>query len=181
MWGLLIVNILEATVTDALTITIANYLNVIAGVLLIFTLDPLKKVFIDKKNKTKDFLWPSLSFQWIIAYSIWNITFVYLNFPSTTLRHIALLAVPLIVAYYIKGVWIQTRAFTLAAYFIAAFTFSSFFNSFNTPNLGNDLIGLILASLSLTYILSFTILKLIPKSYFSNKKLKFMVSFFKKS
>lgn len=159
MWGLLIINILEATITDSLTIHLANYLNVLAGLLLILTLDPLTKICI-KKKEFNDLLWPSLSFKWIIGYSIWNITFVYLNFPETTFRHVVLLAIPLIIAYYFKGAWIQTRAFTLAIYFMFAFSFPSFLSGFNTPNISGDIIGLILAISSISYMLIFTILEL---------------------
>lgn len=159
MWSLLLVNILEAIITDAFANNFLNYLNLISGLLLVLTIDPVTKVYIDKKSKSKDLLWPSLSFSWLVGYSIWNLTFVYLNFPEIVLRHVVLLAIPLVVAYYFRGSWIQTRAFTLAAYFMFAFTFPDFVSGFNTPNIHLELVGVVLASLSVAYMVALAIIE----------------------
>jgi len=56
----------------------ANYFNAIAGILLIATLDKVDSISVTKDNY-KDVIWNKMTLMWIIGYTIWNWTFVYLN------------------------------------------------------------------------------------------------------
>ena len=51
--------------------------------------------------------------RWVIGYTLWNWTFVYLNYPGLMGHHTAVLSAGLIVALYAPLRWSQTRASTL--------------------------------------------------------------------
>lgn len=115
----LILNILEAVVKDAVAGNIVNYFNATAGILLIATLNRLNSIHIDAKGGHRDLHWGSMSLMWIVGYTIWNWVFVYLNLEfQSSLPHIAVLASALVVAFINKDRWLQTRAYTLGTYFI---------------------------------------------------------------
>ncbi len=118
-YALLAINILEATVRDAVVGNTANYLNAIAGLLLILTLEKVRTVHIDKKGKHRDLYWSGMTLAWIIGYTLWNWTFVYLNFGfQSSVAHIAVLGAALLVVFRDKNRWLQARAFTLGMYFV---------------------------------------------------------------
>lgn len=118
----LAVNIGEAVMQDFSMGLLANVLNAIAGVFSIITLSGYKKIGPDN-TKYKDMVWPEMSVFWIIAYDVWNFTFVYLNFPgSAANQFMVLLACTLPSLFIKKGTWLQARAFTLAAVFMYYFT-----------------------------------------------------------
>lgn len=116
---LLVVNILEAVVKDITTGTIANYVNVLAGILLIVTLDRLDTIRINTASKQKDLRWSSMTMSWIIGYTLWNWVFVYLNFGfQSGMVHIAVLGSAFVMALVDKERWLQARLFTLGAFFM---------------------------------------------------------------
>lgn len=113
------INILEATVRDAVVGNMANYLNAAAGFLLIVTLEKLRTIHIDKKENHRDLLWSGMTLAWIVGYTLWNWTFVYLNFGfQSSVMHIAVLVSAFLVVFRNKDRWLQARAFTLGMYFI---------------------------------------------------------------
>ncbi len=118
-YAFLAVNILEATIRDAVVGNVANYLNAAAGFLLIATLEKLRTVHIDKKGNHKDLFWSGLTLPWIAGYTLWNWVFVYLNFGfQSSVMHIAVLGSAFIVVFRNKDRWLQARIFTLGMYFI---------------------------------------------------------------
>ena len=113
----LVVNILEAITKDVISGSIANYLNAIAGFLLVATLSKIQTIHIDKKFK--DLHWGSMTLSWIIGYTLWNWVFVYLNYGfQSSILHIAVLESALVVAFVDKERWLQARVFTLGTYFM---------------------------------------------------------------
>jgi hypothetical protein len=101
-----------------------NILNGIAGVLNIITLFYGWKEIGPDNSKEKDMVWPKMTIFWIIAYDIWNIVYVYLNFPgSTSAQAMVILSCTIPALFIKKGTWLQARAFTLAAWFMYYFTF----------------------------------------------------------
>ncbi len=110
---LLAVNILEAVVLDLVGHGCAHALNAVSGLLLIATL-PYGQNFtrIDSANCYRD-LHYGIGQRWVIGYTLWNWTFVYLNYPLLAGHHTAVLAAGLIVAMYDPRRWTQTRASTL--------------------------------------------------------------------
>ena len=135
-WTILVflfVNILEAVIKDMTTGGIANYLNVIAGLLLIATLNKINTVHIDARGEYKDLHWSSMTLPWIIGYTIWNWVFVYLNFGfQSSLEHIAVLASALIVGFIDEERWLQARIFTLGTLLNNSFDTNKIMLLYNT-------------------------------------------------
>lgn len=123
----LAVNIAEAVSQDFSMGFLPNVLNGIAGVLNIITLFYGWKQIGPDNSKHKDMVWPKMTIFWIIAYDIWNIVYVYLNFPgSTSAQFMVILACTIPALFIKKGTWLQARAFTLGVWFMYYFTFPRF-------------------------------------------------------
>lgn len=114
---ILAINIFEACAQDWSQPFLVNKLNAFAGILNLITIYLWSTIKTDE-NKPHDMLWPGMTIGWIIAYDIWNVTFVYLNFPNTVAYTLfAVLFAPTLAAIFIKkGTWLQARAYTLAIY-----------------------------------------------------------------
>jgi hypothetical protein len=120
------INIAEAVMQDFSQPNLPNIINAIAGVLCIFTMSRWMGIKRDEQ-KPHDMLWPGMTTLWILAYDIWNITFVYINFPNTVALSFIVLLAPTVAAIWIKkGTYLQARAYTLAIYMMYLFTFKSF-------------------------------------------------------
>jgi hypothetical protein len=110
---LLAVNITEAVVVDLVASGSAHALNAAAGLLLIATMSYGKhSTRIDLANCYRDLCY-GVSRRWVIGYTLWNWAFVYLNYPSLTGHHTAVLTAGLIVSLVHPRRWSQTRASTL--------------------------------------------------------------------
>ena len=121
------INIMEAVSQDFSMGYWPNIMNGIAGVLNTITLFYGWKKIAPDNSKEKDMIWPGMTIFWIVAYDIWNITYVYLNFPGSTSAQLMVIAACTIPALFIKkGTWLQARGFTLAAWFMYYFTFPRF-------------------------------------------------------
>jgi hypothetical protein len=127
------INIAEAVTQDFTMGYLPNVLNAIGGVLNIITLSRWEGIGPDN-TKEKDMVWPGMTTFWIVAYDIWNWTFVYLNFPEHAAYHMMVLLSCTIPSLFIKkGTWLQARAFTLAAWMIYLFTFRGFIDANVVP------------------------------------------------
>lgn len=105
-----------------------NILNAIAGVLCIVTLTGFVGIRASK-DKSKDMIWPDMTWMYIIGYTLWNFAYVY-NCISTRSMYagFAILSAALIAEFLFKrGAWLQHRAQTLALY--AMFSLSVDFQS----------------------------------------------------
>lgn len=91
-----------------------NWANGIAGILNIFCMTGWWGIYRSKKQD--DMLWPDMTWQFILAYDLWNFTYTYNNLPTHTWYcGVALLLAPTFAAlFWNKGGWIQNRANTLA-------------------------------------------------------------------
>ncbi len=124
----LALNIAEAVGQDFDMGYIWNILNGIAGVLSIITCFWGWKEIHADDSPEKDMVWPGMTVLWIIAYDVWNYTYVYLNFPGSATTQLMVLIAATIPALFIKkGTWLQARGFTLAAWFMYYFTFEDFY------------------------------------------------------
>ncbi|RPA69002.1 hypothetical protein EF405_04075 [Cyclobacteriaceae bacterium YHN15] len=120
------INIAEAVLQDFTQPNTANLINAIAGVLCILTMSRWMGIKRDEQ-KPHDMLWPGMTTLWILAYDIWNVVFVYINFPNTVAFTFIVLLAPTIAAIWIKkGTYLQARAYTLAIYMMYLFSFKSF-------------------------------------------------------
>ena len=110
---LLSANILEATIVDMLRVGWAHGLNAFSGALLIVTLPfGARHTQVDDATGYCDLRFKA-SLPWIIGYTTWNWTFVYLNYSSYSGHHTAVLLAALIVAIGDPQRWLQVRAATL--------------------------------------------------------------------
>lgn len=100
-----------------------NLLSAAAGVLNIITITGLGKIFISsaKKGKVQGLIWADMAWPWIIAYDLWNHSFLYNSLADYTWYcTLALLLACTVPAFtWAKGQWIWFRCFTLM-FWIAA-------------------------------------------------------------
>lgn len=156
-------NILEACTQDFSSGHLANYLNAFAGVLNTITISRWAGIRRDNEAP-HDMLWPGMTVGWILAYDIWNFTFVYLNFPNTALFTLVLVTAPTLAAMFVKkGTWMQARAYTLAIYMMYIFSLKHFAEhflnlQFSVPLLRSESIALGLAVLSVTANAAYAVL-----------------------
>jgi len=110
-------NILEAVTQDWSQPHLANNLNAFAGVLTLITIYLWTTIRVNEK-KPNDMVWPGMTVGWIIIYDLWNLSFVYLNFPNTVAYSLtAVILAPTIAALFVtKGTWLQARAYSLSIY-----------------------------------------------------------------
>lgn len=111
-----------------------NIFNGIAGILCIITLTGFLGIRVSK-DKSKDMIWPDMTWLYIIGYTLWNFAYVY-NCISTRSMYagLILLTAPLIAEFFIKrGAWLQHRAQTLSMY--AMFSLSIDFQSYSLFNI----------------------------------------------
>jgi hypothetical protein len=151
---LLAANIFEAVALDLVGHGPAHALNAGAGLLLIATLlygqDSAR---VDASHCCRDLLY-GISQRWVIGYTLWNWTFVYLNYPSITGHHTAVLAAGLIVALYDPRRWSQTRASTLGVNLLFTATcFKGMVAWMDTSSWFNERVGIVAAVFALVFMI----------------------------
>ncbi len=104
-----------------------NIINGVAGIINIITITGWLGIFISKK-KSKDMIWPDLQWFWIIAYGLWNFSYIYNCISDRSLyTGLILILASTIPTFFIKkGAWLQHRAQTLALYAMFVLTFPNF-------------------------------------------------------
>lgn len=92
-----------------------NWMNGIAGLINLVTICGWVGIFISR-DKSRDMMWPDMLWFWIIAYDLWNFSYVYNCVGDHSFyAGAALLISCTIPAFFIKkGAWLQHRAHTLA-------------------------------------------------------------------
>ncbi len=118
-------NIFEAVVVDLAAGQLASSLNAAAGLFLIVTL-PRSPHAISRHGKFADLNYDGVSYTWIIAFTLWNLTFLYINYPVIFGHHIAVLGVPVIISLFKRQRWLQVRINLLALDLLMLATFASF-------------------------------------------------------
>lgn len=105
-----------------------NLLNATAGILNILAISGWAGIYVSKKG-SKAIIWPDLTLGWIIAYDLWNLSYVYNCLPARAwYSGVALLASCTIPAMFrfARGAWIQYRAYTLTLWSAVVLTFPHF-------------------------------------------------------
>jgi hypothetical protein len=165
---ILAVNIFEAVLRDFQCYSISNelvnglyiqggiwnILNGIAGILSILTITGWVGIRVSN-NKFKDMVWPDMQWFYVVAYCIWNISYVYNCIPNRAFyAGVIILSLSLIAGLFTsKGVWLQHRAQILAIFAMFSVTFptystTEFFSITSTLNTTPMLILSILSILS---------------------------------
>lgn len=105
-----------------------NIMNAIAGILTALTVTGWFGIIISK-DKTKDMIWPDMTWFWIIAYDLWNVAYLYNCVTDRAVYGgLVLLLAATIPAFTIKkGAWLQHRAHTLAIWMMIVMSFPDFF------------------------------------------------------
>lgn len=104
-----------------------NYFNAAAGVINIIVICGFVGIFVSR-DKEKTMVWPDMIMWWIIAYDIWNGTYMYNCLGDRSFYVLGPLLAATIAAHFIrKGAWMQHRTFTLGINEIFLFTFPMLF------------------------------------------------------
>lgn len=94
-----------------------NILNGIAGILCIITLTGFVGIRVSN-SKSKEMIWPDMTWIYIVGYTIWNFAYVY-NCLSTRSMYagVTILSAAFIAEIFLKrGAWLQHRAQTLSMF-----------------------------------------------------------------
>lgn len=118
-----------------------NILNAIAGVFTIITLTGFVGIQVSK-DKSRDMIWPDMTWPYVIGYTLWNYAYVY-NCISTRSLYagFGILTAAVIAEYFFKrGAWLQHRAQILSLYAMFSlsvdFQTASFFKVIPTYSTG---------------------------------------------
>ncbi len=139
--AILALNILEAVIRDFQVAGINgfhdgmllvggpwNVMNGVAGILNIVTISGWAGIYVSRKGKKQDMIWPDMLWFWVIAYDLWNFAYVYNCVPEHAFyAGAALLVSCTIPAFFIrKGAWLQHRAQTLGFWMMFVMTVPTF-------------------------------------------------------
>ncbi len=104
-----------------------NIINGIAGLILIITMTSWVGIKVSK-NKSKDMIWADQLWFWVIAYGIWNMSYVYNCIPERSFyAGVSLIFASTLLAFFsAKGAWLQHRAQTLALWAMFTLTFPAY-------------------------------------------------------
>lgn len=94
-----------------------NIFNAISGIICIILLTGFVGIKASK-DKSRDMVWPDMTWIYIVAYTLWNFAYVY-NCISTRSMYAGfgiLLAAVLAEVFFKQGVWLQHRAQILSLY-----------------------------------------------------------------
>lgn len=118
-----------------------NILNAIAGVFTIITLTGFVGIRVSK-DKSRDMIWPDMTWPYVIGYTLWNYAYVYNCISSRSLyAGFGILTAAVIAEYFFKrGAWLQHRAQILSLYAMFSlsvdFQTASFFKVLPTYSTG---------------------------------------------
>ena len=104
-----------------------NIINGIAGILSIVTITGWFGIKV-AKTKSKDMIWADQLWFWVIAYGVWNLSYVYNCIPERAFyAGIALIFSSTLLSFFsTKGAWLQHRAQTLALWAMFTLTFPAY-------------------------------------------------------
>lgn len=108
-----------------------NILNGIAGIANLLAIAGWMGIFV-AKDKSRAIVWGDLTIWWIIAYDLWNFSYVYNCLADRAwYSGVALLLACTIPAFmkFGRGSWIQYRAYTLTFWSAVVLTFPAFMHT----------------------------------------------------
>lgn len=113
LWSLLVVNILEAVVWD---VRRGHPMNAAAGLLLCITLLPMCNNDVELVKRIGcSFINVDLQGSWIVAYTLWNACFTYINWHARVFgEHVAVLSAAAVIPLLLgRKAWLHGRVVTL--------------------------------------------------------------------
>jgi hypothetical protein len=112
---ILIVNILEAVTLDCSYADLTHALHACSGLLLAASLrcSP-DTIDVDAAHRYRDLRYDGTTRGWIVGYTLWNATFIQINYPEIAAHQLVVLVVPLVVGMKDPSRWGQARTYTLA-------------------------------------------------------------------
>jgi len=170
LYAILMLNILEATMTD---LELGNYFNAISGLILCITIPlPTKHWRIGNKNGKNSFaeLIADLPLAWCLLYVSWNAAFVYAENTTFFASSLCILLAPEIWMLYHKrtDLWLMGRIYTLALHILIRSSYDIFTPIMDSTLWFNESVlyywGMVNVALHGTYLL-FWLFKLRSKDY----------------
>ncbi|MEO8402846.1 MAG: DUF5692 family protein [Gammaproteobacteria bacterium] len=150
IWLMVMLNIAEAVILDALAAEHLNIINAVTGLMLMMTLPSAEKMSLTH-SVHKDFSW-DIPYNWIITYTLWNLVFFYGNWPGFGLRvQLAVLAVPLLIGLFDRKLWAQARAYTLGVFVLITLCLDAFAITPEAPSWYNKDIYIAFACIGLCF------------------------------
>ncbi|MDC7224828.1 MAG: DUF5692 family protein [Spirochaetales bacterium] len=130
---ILALNIVEAVIRDVeigmVDGGVWHYMNAAAGLISALTISGWLGIYSDKKDK-HDMVWPDMTTSWIIAYVLWNFSYIYFCIPEHATFGISTLMSATLPALFIKkGTWGQARAYTLSMWMLFLMTFNGYIDT----------------------------------------------------
>lgn len=116
--ALLVFNISEALVVDFRKGGVYSWVNGAMGLVINIL---LLTTFYRGPTLTPPVL-GELPLSWIIAYTVWNWTFVFLHWPKLASKHMVVLGASVLVALLSEGTWLLSRAYLLTYFLMIQFT-----------------------------------------------------------
>lgn len=111
--SILFVNVGEAMMVDLSQAGIQHLANAVAAISLMVTIPfGRRKVCVERIIGLNDLQF-DLPRRWFVGYTLWNWSFVYLNYPAYTGHHTAVLLAALVVGCIRPKMWLQARSVTL--------------------------------------------------------------------
>lgn len=151
---LMYINIAEAVAQNFVTAwstgQSANALNALAGICVILTFP--RHRFVRMSGADPRLLLSDVSWTWILGYTMWNFTFVLLEWSDYFLIQFATLAIPFCAALLKRELWPAVRAYSLAACLLIHFSLGDLDRLAIEPNLSPET-RLLVASFSLALAL----------------------------
>ncbi len=143
------INILEAVALESIRAEFSSLMNAVSGVMLVVNL-PKSPVVRTRIGCGIDVEFKAINRVWIIQYTLWNMAFLYINYPQIFGHHLAVLGVPLAIGMRNPNLWLQARVCVLAIDLILLATFWQALKPYlDTTELQHENLKSLLASIPL--------------------------------
>ena len=132
MWFILALNIIEAGVMD---LVVGHYANGLCALVLVASLTSYRAMNVEGIDRHLS--WP-IPISWIVAYTLWNFTFVSGKYGWHLTDHLIVLGIPLGYLALRPSMWMQARGYSLTIYVFVLITWVQAFQGYWPPNILSD-------------------------------------------
>ncbi len=119
IYSIFFLNILIALFLELMVKAEFYQLNIFSAFVLLLSLNEYKSINLSNDD-SKDIEWNCIDKKYIIAYTLWNLSFVYSNFPGIILQHSIVLLSPILLSifYAKKNNWLFYRSISLGLFLL---------------------------------------------------------------